>query len=36
LSPEEHLQRVARLDALFGPVVLRLIDQWFGLIEYRL
>jgi KDO2-lipid IV(A) lauroyltransferase len=35
-SPEEHLQRVARLDALFAPVVLRLIDQWFGLIEYRL
>jgi len=34
--PEEHLQRVARLDALFAPVVLRLIDQWFGLIEYRL
>jgi len=36
LSAEEHLQRVAHLDALFGPVVLRLIDQWFGLIEYRL
>ena len=36
LSPEEHLQRVARLDSLFAPVVLRLIDQWFGLIEYRL
>ena len=36
LSPEEHLQQVVRLDALFGPVVLRLIDQWFGLIEYRL
>ncbi len=34
-SPEEHLQRVAQLDALFAPVVLRLIDQWFGLIEYR-
>jgi len=36
LSPEEHQQRVACLDALFAPVVLRLIDQWFGLIEYRL
>jgi KDO2-lipid IV(A) lauroyltransferase len=36
LSPEEHQQRVAHLDALFAPVVLRLIDQWFGLIEYRL
>ena len=36
LGPEEHLQRVTGLNALFGPVVLRLIDQWFGLIEYRL
>jgi KDO2-lipid IV(A) lauroyltransferase len=36
LSPEEHMQWVARLDALYAPVVLRLIDQWFGLIEYRL
>ena len=36
LSPEEHRQRVAHLDALFAPVVLRLLDQWFGLIEYRL
>jgi KDO2-lipid IV(A) lauroyltransferase len=23
------------LDALFAPVVLRLIDQWFGLLEFR-
>ena len=30
------MQWVARLDALYAPVVLRLIDQWFGLIEYRL
>ena len=36
IGSEEHLQQVARLDALFAPVVLRLIDQWFGLIEYRL
>jgi KDO2-lipid IV(A) lauroyltransferase len=35
LGPEELLQRLARLDALLEPVVLRLIDQWFGLLEYR-
>jgi KDO2-lipid IV(A) lauroyltransferase len=35
LSAEEHLHRVAHLDALFGAVILRLIDQWFGLLEYR-
>ena len=28
-------ERVGQLDALFEPAVLRLIDQWFGLLEYR-
>jgi KDO2-lipid IV(A) lauroyltransferase len=35
LSVEEQLHHVAHLDALFGPAILRLIDQWFGLLEYR-
>jgi Kdo2-lipid IVA lauroyltransferase/acyltransferase len=32
---EELRERVGQLDALFEPAVLRLIDQWFGLLEYR-
>jgi KDO2-lipid IV(A) lauroyltransferase len=35
LSREEHLQYIGQLDALFGPAVLRLIEQWFALVEYR-
>jgi KDO2-lipid IV(A) lauroyltransferase len=35
ISAEEQLQHVAHLDGLFGPAILRLIDQWFGLLEYR-
>jgi KDO2-lipid IV(A) lauroyltransferase len=35
ISAEEQLQHVAHLDSLFGPAILRLIDQWFGLLEYR-
>jgi Kdo2-lipid IVA lauroyltransferase/acyltransferase len=35
MSAEEHRHHVARLDALYGPVVLRLIDQWFGLLLWR-
>jgi KDO2-lipid IV(A) lauroyltransferase len=34
LSPEEQLQHVANLDALYAPAVLRLIDQWFGLLDF--
>jgi KDO2-lipid IV(A) lauroyltransferase len=35
LSPEAHAQLVARIDALYEPVVLRLIEQWFGLLLWR-
>jgi len=28
-------ERMQRLDALFAPIVLRHLDQWFGLLEYR-
>jgi KDO2-lipid IV(A) lauroyltransferase len=35
ISVEEQLHHVAHLDALFSPAILRLIDQWFGLLEYR-
>jgi KDO2-lipid IV(A) lauroyltransferase len=35
LSAQETERRVRHLDALFAPVVLRLIDQWFGLLEFR-
>jgi hypothetical protein len=35
IDPDEYLQYVARIDAQFAPAVLRLIDQWFGLLEYR-
>ena len=35
LNAEEQLHHVAQLDALYGPVILRLIDQWFGTLEYR-
>jgi Kdo2-lipid IVA lauroyltransferase/acyltransferase len=34
MSDEEHCQRAAELDALYEPAVMRLIDQWFGLLEY--
>jgi lauroyl/myristoyl acyltransferase len=34
MSDEEQSQRAAELDALYTPAVLRLIDQWFGLLEY--
>jgi Kdo2-lipid IVA lauroyltransferase/acyltransferase len=34
MSPEEQLRHVAHLDALYAPAVLRLIDQWFGLLEF--
>ena len=35
LSAEEQLQHAAQLDALYEPVILRLIDQWFGTLEFR-
>jgi Kdo2-lipid IVA lauroyltransferase/acyltransferase len=35
LDVEEQLRHVAHLDALFAPAVLRLIDQWFGLLLYQ-
>jgi KDO2-lipid IV(A) lauroyltransferase len=35
ISAEEQRHHVVRLDALFSPAILRLIDQWFGLLEYR-
>jgi KDO2-lipid IV(A) lauroyltransferase len=35
LDPDKTSQRLAQLDAVFAPVILRLIDQWFGLLEYR-
>lgn len=35
MSAAATLQHIARLDALFEPVVRRLVDQWFGLLEYR-
>jgi KDO2-lipid IV(A) lauroyltransferase len=35
VSAEETLHRMQSLDALFTPIVLRLIDQWFGLLELR-
>jgi lauroyl/myristoyl acyltransferase len=35
ISVEEHLQRAAQLDALYTPAISRLLDQWFGLLEYR-
>jgi KDO2-lipid IV(A) lauroyltransferase len=35
ISPETHAHLVARIDALYGPVVLRLIEQWFGLLLWR-
>ena len=34
-DPQEILRRMQHLDALFTPIVLRLIDQWFGLLEFR-
>jgi len=34
-DPQEFMRRVQHLDALFAPAVLRLIDQWFGLLEFR-
>lgn len=34
LSDEDQWQRAAELDALYTPAVMRLIDQWFGLLEY--
>jgi KDO2-lipid IV(A) lauroyltransferase len=35
IGADEQLPRIAQLDALFAPAVLRLIDQWFGLLDYR-
>jgi KDO2-lipid IV(A) lauroyltransferase len=35
IGAEEQLHHVAHLDALFSPAILRLIDQWFGLLDYR-
>jgi KDO2-lipid IV(A) lauroyltransferase len=35
-SDPQHLQRyVTQLDALYHAPVLRLLDQWFGLLDYR-
>jgi KDO2-lipid IV(A) lauroyltransferase len=34
-TAEEHSHWCKHLDDLFAPVVLRLIDQWFGLLVYR-
>lgn len=36
IGVEEILRRMHHLDALFTPVVLRLLDQWFGMLELRL
>ena len=35
IGREEQLHYVSRLDALFEPAVLRLIEQWFAVVEYR-
>jgi KDO2-lipid IV(A) lauroyltransferase len=35
MSSEEQEQQVQRLDDLYGAAILRLIDQWFGLLDYR-
>jgi KDO2-lipid IV(A) lauroyltransferase len=35
MDADEHLHHVAHLNALYEPAVLRLIDQWYGLLEYR-
>jgi KDO2-lipid IV(A) lauroyltransferase len=35
LARDERVPYVARLDALFGAAVLRLIDQWFGLLDFH-
>jgi Kdo2-lipid IVA lauroyltransferase/acyltransferase len=34
-DPQETMRCVQHLDALFAPVVRRLLDQWFGLLEFR-
>jgi len=34
-GPDQLLLHAAALDALFAPIILRLIDQWFGLLSYR-
>ena len=34
LSVEEQGERAAEIDAQYQPAVMRLIDQWFGLLEY--
>jgi KDO2-lipid IV(A) lauroyltransferase len=36
INLDEQLHHVAHLDALYSPAILRLIDQWFGLLEYRI
>ncbi len=35
VTAEEQSHYAKQLDALFAPAVLRLIDQWFGLLVYR-
>ncbi len=35
LGPDEIMRRMQHLDALFAPIVLRLMDQWLGLLELR-
>jgi KDO2-lipid IV(A) lauroyltransferase len=35
VTADDTLYQMHRLDAVFAPVVLRLIDQWFGLLELR-
>jgi KDO2-lipid IV(A) lauroyltransferase len=34
MSVEEQSHHVTQLDALYSPSVLRLIDQWFGLLDF--
>jgi KDO2-lipid IV(A) lauroyltransferase len=35
IDADETLRRIRQLDAQYDPVVLRLIDQWFGLLDFR-
>ena len=35
ISPEEQQAHVMRLDRIYETVVLQLLDQWFGLLDFR-
>jgi Kdo2-lipid IVA lauroyltransferase/acyltransferase len=34
MSPDEQSHHVAHLDTLYAPAIMRLIEQWFGLLEF--